>query len=363
MEATSACVTAPDPDGIAPKAAPDCEGDAIAALKARFAAPCPFDGDEAAVKEREAVDYSVRVTAEMARQGKAPRRVRVYADGIYDMFHPGHARQFMQVKNVFPRADVYLIVGVCNGAVTRERKGKTVMDDDERYEAVRHCRYVDEVLRDAPWVPTEAFFARNKIDFVAHDDQPYTIGSSEDVYAWAKKNGMFIATRRTEGVSTSDVVARIVRDYDIYIRRNLARGYSREDLNVSFLRGQRIKLANKVDEVKERLERKKDEYRQKWEDVSKDVIGAFLKLFGQREWSVDRFWSRRGAVAGPSPPPSPPPPPPAEDEREEEEEKEDDDGRDVGASRGGRTTRSARKRSVVSASSTAAAAGGKRARR
>lgn len=146
--------------------------------------PAPFTDDELCQRRRNAVDYSVKVTKEMAAAGRTGRPVRIYADGIYDMFHSGHARQLMQAKCMFD--NVYLIVGVCNDALTYKMKGRTVMNEAERYEAIRHCRYVDELVPNAPWSYDEQFLQKHKIDFVAHDDLPYGAGSEEDIYKWLK---------------------------------------------------------------------------------------------------------------------------------------------------------------------------------
>jgi len=131
---------------------------------------------------------------------------------------------------------------------------------------------------------------------VAHDDIPYSTDNEDDVYKDIKANGMFVPTERTEGVSTSDIVSRIVRDYDIYVRRNLARGYSAKDMNVSFINEKRFRLQNKMDELKgkgkmivDNIEGKTNNLIQKWEEKSRDFIHNFLLMFG-KEGRLSQMW-------------------------------------------------------------------------
>jgi choline-phosphate cytidylyltransferase len=66
--------------------------------------------------------------------------------------------------------------------------------------------------------------------------------------------GKFIATQRTEGVSTSDLILRILKDYNEYVLRNLARGYSRHDLGISLVKEQRIRASHNIKKLRERLQ-------------------------------------------------------------------------------------------------------------
>lgn len=256
---------------------------------------CSSDNDEHA----ESLPY-VRLTKEEAMK-PGSRPARVYADGIYDMFHSGHARALMQAKNIFP--NTHLIVGVCNDELTHRLKGRTVMSEKERYEALRHCRYVDEVITDAPWTLGPEFLERHKIDFVAHDDLPYASTSSDDVYKHIKEAGMFCATQRTEGISTSDVITRIVKDYDMYIRRNLARGYSAKDLNISFYREKKISVQNTYDSVRDklkdmgenvkelvgRMEDRGHEMLDKWKENTEVFVRNFIAMYGTMNQYKEHF--------------------------------------------------------------------------
>lgn len=139
------------------------------------------------------------------------RPVRIYADGVYDLFHFGHALQLRQAKMSFPR--VHLLVGVCSDQLCAGHKSAPAMTHAERCEGVRHCRWVDEVLPDAPWVVDQAWMDKYQIDYIAHDELVYPSKDMEDVYAWVKGEGKFLPTRRTPAISTSDLLERIVRGY------------------------------------------------------------------------------------------------------------------------------------------------------
>lgn len=194
--------------------------------------------------------------------------VRVYADGIYDLFHFGHARSLEQAKKSFP--NVYLLVGCCSDALTHKHKGKTVMNEAERYESLRHCKWVDEVIQDAPWVITMDFLEKHNIDFVAHDALPYAdaTGAGKDVYEFVKKAGKFKETQRTDGVSTSDLIMRIVKDYNEYVMRNLTRGYTRKDLNVSYVKEKQLQVGMGINKLRQKVKEQQERVGQKLNTVA-----------------------------------------------------------------------------------------------
>lgn len=225
--------------------------------------------------------------------GEKERPVRLYADGIYDLFHFGHARALEQAKKLFP--NTYLLVGCCNDELTHMYKGKTVMNEKERYESLRHCRWIDEVIPDAPWVITQEFLEKHQIDYVAHDSLPYAdaSGAGKDVYEYVKSVGKFKETKRTHGISTSDIIMRLLKDYNQYAMRNLARGYTRKDLGVSYVKEKRLRVNMGLKKLHERVKKEQERvgekiqtvaktatiHRNEWVENADRLVAGFLEMF------------------------------------------------------------------------------------
>ena len=51
---------------------------------------------------------------------------------------------------------------------THKLKGFTVMSDVERYEMLRHCRYIDEIITEPPWILTKEFITKHKVCLIEY---------------------------------------------------------------------------------------------------------------------------------------------------------------------------------------------------
>ena len=126
---------------------------------------------------------------------------------------------------------------------------RTMMAEDDRVECVRQCRYVDEVIFPMPWVSDLEFLQKHNIDFVAQNGEPYPMGDVPDIFKEHKDAGMFLPVVRTKGVSTSDYITRVICEYDSFLQRNLARGYSREELGITFLYEKKLEVMMRLEGV------------------------------------------------------------------------------------------------------------------
>jgi choline-phosphate cytidylyltransferase len=164
---------------------------------------------------------------------------RIYCDGVYDLFHYGHARLFESIKKAHPNCQV--IAGICTNQDIIKYKGKPVTTEFERREVIKRCKWVDDVISPCPWKATTQYLKEHNIDFLAHDNE-YLVPNEPDFFQDIKDAGLFLATPRTNSVSTSEIIARVIKDRDAYIWRNLSLGISRKEMNVSYLHEQWLKF-------------------------------------------------------------------------------------------------------------------------
>lgn len=141
-----------------------------------------------------------------AKPSDGGRPVRGYIDGCFDIMHSGHYNAIRQAKAV---CDV-LVVGVHSDDEIALNKALPVMKQEERYALLEHIKWMDEIIHDVPYSPLISTLDRANADFCVHgDDMPV---NSEGVCAYdtMRDAGRLRIVRRTEGVSTTDLIGRLI---------------------------------------------------------------------------------------------------------------------------------------------------------
>lgn len=140
--------------------------------------------------------------------------LRVWVDGCFDMGHFGHVNLLRQAKEteIVPGKKNYLIVGVHSDNEIARHKRLPVFTEAERVEMVRSCKYVDEVVPDAPYITTVATMEKYGCEFTVHGNDLSTSATGIDTYAEVKAAGKYFEVDRTEGISTTSLIKRVLND-------------------------------------------------------------------------------------------------------------------------------------------------------
>ena len=130
---------------------------------------------------------------------------RVYVDMVGDLFHAGHVSLLRKAR----RHGDWLVVGVLSDDTAASYKRRPIMTLAERVAVIEACRYVDEVIENAPFHVTEAFLDEHAITRVVHGDDLSPEGA-KSVYGAAAADGRLSYIRRTSGISTTQLIQRVL---------------------------------------------------------------------------------------------------------------------------------------------------------
>lgn len=128
------------------------------------------------------------------------RRV-VFINGVFDLFHRAHLR----LVKAAAAEGTYLIVGVLSEEDVLSYKPKRpAMTFQQRFDALKDCAYVDEVIQSPLYIRGEEgdrFMEKHKIDLIVCSSE-YDCPEDE-YYESARRQGKLQVLERMDGISTS----------------------------------------------------------------------------------------------------------------------------------------------------------------
>ncbi|HLJ31271.1 MAG TPA: adenylyltransferase/cytidyltransferase family protein [Candidatus Babeliales bacterium] len=135
---------------------------------------------------------------------KATKPVRVYASMVADLFHYGHVEFLKQAHAL----GTHLVVGIISDEVATNYKRQPILTQEERIKVLRGCKYVDEVVPNAPLAVTKDFIDKYNIDIVVHGDD-FNEKKLKNYFADPVAMKIMRLIPYTEGISTSDIINRL----------------------------------------------------------------------------------------------------------------------------------------------------------
>jgi choline-phosphate cytidylyltransferase len=135
--------------------------------------------------------------------------LRIYCSGVYDLCHLGHMKSFEKIYNHCKTLNnnFKIIVGIHSDADCASYKRQPLINENIRYETVKYCKYIDEIIENAPLQTTIKFIEENNIDYVAISEE-YKDNEKKNIFfhSGALELNKYFYFSRYDLLSTTDII-------------------------------------------------------------------------------------------------------------------------------------------------------------
>ncbi len=133
--------------------------------------------------------------------------IRIYIDGIFDLFHRGHLDVLRKAKEF--RKNTTLIVGVISDNDATQYKRKPIYNEEDRYLIINSIKYVDEVIFASPLKLTNEFIKKYQIDLVLHSFSSITDYEKQNSFCFGDVQNIFHIIPYNSNISTTNLIETI----------------------------------------------------------------------------------------------------------------------------------------------------------
>jgi choline-phosphate cytidylyltransferase len=134
--------------------------------------------------------------------------LRIYTDGVYDLFHRGHLESFKEIKKRHPHSKI--IVGLISDVACSSYKRTPFIKQEDRYEILKAIRYIDEVIFPAPLIIEQDFIHEHHLDLIVHGfSNPADRQKQEEFFRIPIKLGIFQEIPYWSHESTTNIIHNI----------------------------------------------------------------------------------------------------------------------------------------------------------
>jgi len=134
------------------------------------------------------------------------KKTRIYSDMAADIFHRGHVEFLKKISKLHKNS--HIIIGIHSDKCITKYKRKPIFCMKDRIEIIKSCKFVDEVIKNAPLSITTNFLKIHKIDIVVHGND-MTDFLKKHNYKIPIDLGIMKTVPRWKGISTTKIIKKI----------------------------------------------------------------------------------------------------------------------------------------------------------